>query len=150
MTLGVRHIPVNKSRRPNALLMLGQGRRRWTNVKTAVGQRLCLQGFWNIVRDNYVISRGHEVGECAIRGSAWKQLSMVQTSTDHISLAEHYDIFTVEMYYSFNLINPYSAEDTFLCNYVKITQQPQYIHPVKTIKQTLSKILHGNGKNLPT
>ena len=31
----------------------------------------------------------------------------------HIFLAEHNDILTVEMYYSFNLINPFSAEDTF-------------------------------------
>ena len=31
----------------------------------------------------------------------------------HISLAEPYDILTVEMYYSFNLINPFIAEDTF-------------------------------------
>ena len=38
---------------------------------------------------------------------------MDQRNTDHISLAEHYDILNVEMYYSFNLINPFSAEDTF-------------------------------------
>ena len=38
---------------------------------------------------------------------------MDERNTDHISLAEHYDILTVEMYHSFNLINPFSTEDTF-------------------------------------
>ena len=37
-------IPVNKSRRPNVLLMLGQRHKRWNNVKIAVGQRLFFAG----------------------------------------------------------------------------------------------------------
>ena len=37
-------ITVNSGRWPNIVLMLARSRRRWANIKTELGQRLCLLG----------------------------------------------------------------------------------------------------------
>ena len=45
------YIPVNTRRLPNAGLMLGQRRRRWANIKAALGERLVFAG---IRRDPHI------------------------------------------------------------------------------------------------
>ena len=40
----IRPLPANTRHRPNAVLMLGQCRRRWTNIKTTLGQCLVFVG----------------------------------------------------------------------------------------------------------
>ena len=42
------HIPANKRRWPNVVLMLGWRQRRWANIKTTLGQRLVFAGMYII------------------------------------------------------------------------------------------------------
>ena len=43
-SIGLRHIPANSRRSPKVGLMLGQRRRRWTNIEPTLGERLVFAG----------------------------------------------------------------------------------------------------------